>query len=149
MATKVVLQFGDGEYTFHLTVNGIIELQEVTKAGFGDLTGRVLSGRYVNSDGSTFGYPLEAKYRIEDLLNTIRLALIGGGGGTVNGQTVEMNPVRAGQLVQAYCYPERPLTETWTLAAAIMAATVEGVVEATKDTHSVKKKRQRAPTRKA
>jgi hypothetical protein len=60
---EVELEFGDGSYLFKLNVKNIAELQEKCGAGIGEIYGRILSGAY----------------RLEDLTETVRLGLIGGG----------------------------------------------------------------------
>lgn len=148
MRTPLLLDFGDGKYNFRLTVAGVLELQDKVKAGFGMLAARVLAGRYTDREDNPFGYPLDAKYRLEDLLETIRLALVGGGGGIVNDVNVPVDPPRAVQLVKTYCFPERPLSEAWTLAAAIIGHACEEIAEATIDVHPVKKNSKPRTTRK-
>lgn len=121
------LEFGDGTYLFKLGLAQIGELQTKCGAGLGAIYARILRGRYPTGEGSeTFGVPTEADWHVMDLLDTIRLALIGGGGGTVDGQPVKVDPTRARELVTAYVFPARPLQEAWTLAAAILTALIVG-----------------------
>lgn len=123
----VILEFGDGSYLFKLGLAEIAELQTQCKAGLGTIFARVLRGRYSmdGSDAATFGVPTEADWTLDDLLQTIRLALIGGGGGTVNGAEVKVDPTRARELMDAYVH-SRPLGEAWTLATAILTALIIG-----------------------
>lgn len=141
MQTGLELPFADGTYRFKLSVAGILELQRLTRSGFGELGARIMTGRYQGDSEGAFGFPLEARYKIEDLLETIRLALIGGG----------TDPLRAKELIGAYCYPEQPLKDAWNLAAAIIGTALEGMLEATEempDQHPVKKKSGPKRTRK-
>lgn len=84
--------FGDAEYAFHLTPNLIIELEQKTGTGIASLCRRVFAGEFNHAD----------------IIETIRLALIGGG----------TSPARAAALVAAYAYG-RPISETLPLTNAI------------------------------
>ncbi|HWK34419.1 MAG TPA: gene transfer agent family protein [Hyphomicrobium sp.] len=86
---------GVGEYDFALTPPMIVELERITEAGIGAILARLTDRRF--------------KHR--DLVETIRLALIGGG----------TSPQRAGEIVAAYVVP-RPLAETYPLALSILEA---------------------------
>lgn len=147
MRTDIDLDFGDGRYLFRLTLSGIDELQRKTGAGLGELFARILAGRYLNpmsdSQDRTFGMPLEGKWKVADLIDTIRLALVGGGYGYVNEDKVEVDPIRAAQLINTYVFPARPLSEAWNLATAILTAVIEGVES---DEHSVKKNSESVKT---
>jgi len=135
LRTNITLEFADGEYEFRLTLAGIQELQEKSKADFGVIFGRLLAGRYTSTKGS-FGMPLEAKWNINDLVSVVRLGLIGGKRGIVDGQTIEVTPIIAQRLIQTYVI-DHPLKHAWDLAAAIVWACVEGIED---NEHEVKKK---------
>jgi hypothetical protein len=123
--TALQLEFADGEYLFDLKLPQLLELQEKCgNVGALRIRARVLAGRYL-FDGSTVGVPAEGEAFVEDLFETIRLGLIGGGRGLVNGVEVAVNSMTAIKLVERYCHPA-PLREAWTLAAAILAARFEG-----------------------
>ena len=126
MQTDVTLPFADGEYRFRLTIPQVSELQRKTGAGIGPLFARVIQGWYLNPDGEEFGNPVEAGYHLLDLIETIRLGLIGGGGGTVNGEAVRMTDQFARDLMADYVFPARPLSEAWKLAKSILSVAVEG-----------------------
>jgi hypothetical protein len=113
--TEIELKFADGDYLFALKLPQLAELQTKTGIGVFALYGRVLRGRYV-IDGEAFD---------TDLFETIRLGLIGGGRGLVNGQEVKVDALRARQLVENYCHTA-PLREAWSVAAAILTAKIEG-----------------------
>jgi hypothetical protein len=87
--------FGDGERTFKLTPELIVELERKTGAGIGGLCRRLFAG----------------DFRHGDINETLRLALIGGG----------TSPKEADALVAAYAI-NRPLGETFPLAVAILEA---------------------------
>ena len=123
--TALQLEFADGEYLFDLKLPQLLELQEKCgNVGALRIRARVLQGRYL-LDGGTIGVPSEGEAFVEDLFETIRLGLIGGGLGIVNGAEVAVNAITANKLVERYCHPA-PLREAWTLAAAILAARFEG-----------------------
>ena len=125
MAAEVALKFGDGEYLFALRLPQILELQRLCGAGIFAIYGRVLKGRYRTPEGIEFGVPGECDAFVGDLYEVIRLALAGGGKGRVNGEDVEVSPLRAKELVETYCHG-RPLVEVWNFAAAALLATIEG-----------------------
>ena len=122
--TALDLAFADGTYLFDLKLPQLAELQEKRGVGVFKLYGRVLEGRYL-FEGETLGIPAKGEAYAEDLFETIRLGLIGGGKGEVDGQEVEVSALRAKALVERYCY-EAPLRESWATAAAILGARIEG-----------------------
>jgi hypothetical protein len=85
--------FGDVERDFRLTPELIIELERKTGAGIGGLCKRLFAN----------------DFRHAEILETIRLALIGGG----------EKPQTAASLIAAYA-ASRPLIETFPLAVAIL-----------------------------
>ncbi len=123
MQTAIDLQFADGAYSFKLGLAQIRELQEKTKTGIGALYARVLQGRM--GDQLEDGHPAFAAYHVDDVRETVRQALIGGGQGLVDGATVPVTSLRATELVERYLDP-MPLTRQWQLAAAVLYALVEG-----------------------
>jgi hypothetical protein len=122
--TALTLAFADGEYLFDLKLPQLAELQEKRKIGVLAIYGRVLRGRYIFND-ETIGVPAEGEAYAEDFFETIRLGLIGGGGGLVEGVEVKVSALTAKTLVERYCHAA-PLRESWSLAAAILGARVEG-----------------------
>lgn len=122
--TALELEFADGVYLFDLKLPQLAELQEKRGVGVFALYGRVVKGRYILG-GETIGAPAEGEAFAEDIFETIRLALIGGGKGEVDGQEVTVSAARARSLVERYCH-DAPLREPWALAAAILGARVEG-----------------------
>jgi hypothetical protein len=123
ITTALELQFADGEYLFDLKLPQLAELQQKRGAVF-EVYGRVLQGRYL-FEGVPIADTSGGKAHAEDLFETIRLGLIGGGRGLVNGEEVEVSALTAKTLVERYCHPA-PLKESWAVAAAILAARVEG-----------------------
>ena len=123
-ATALELKFGDGDYLFDLKLPQLAELQEKRDCGIFKLYGRVLKGRYSIGD-EIVALTNEGEAYDEDLFETIRLGLIGGGRGRVNGKEVEVTALTARTLVERYCHPA-PLRESWSIAAAVLGARIEG-----------------------
>lgn len=125
-ANQITLDFADGEYDFRLPVAQIAELQtKCGDTGIGAIFARLMKGRYRDQRGEIIFNPIEAQFKYEDVTETIRLALIGGGGGVVNGERVKVGPTEALKLIQNYVYT-RPLLEGWKIAAAILSAFIVG-----------------------
>ena len=97
---EVTLTFADSDYLFRLPLKRIAELEEKTGAPIGTLWRRVC----VTGD-----------YKANDLMQTVRLGLIGGG----------MDPQAAKTLIDRYC-DAWPMQEWQTHAVAILGACVEG-----------------------
>lgn len=85
--------FGDGERTFSLTPLHIEELERLSNAGIGAIAKRLFAGQF----------------RHADILQTIRLALIGGG----------EKPQVAASLVEVYA-AHAPINESLPLAVSIL-----------------------------
>lgn len=122
--TALELHFADGVYLFDLKLPQLAELEEKRGCGVFELYGRVLQGRYLVDTG-VLGLPHEGVAYAADLIETIRLGLIGGGGGMVDDKEVEVTALTAKKLVERYCH-SAPLREVWSTAAAILTARVEG-----------------------
>lgn len=126
MQTALELEFADGEYLFDLKIPQLAELQEKRGCGIFKLYGRVVQGRYI-FEGLSIASTVEGEAYAEDLFEVIRLALIGGNSGVVNGEEVKVSPITARKLVERYCH-DAPLKESWAVAAAILGARIEGYV---------------------
>lgn len=100
---RVTLTWGDGEHTFRLPIAQLLELQEKTDAGPLELFLRIHSGRW----------------RVQDLRETIRLGLVGGG----------MKPAEAVALVRRYV-DDRPLAESVPVALEVIQAAIAGPEDA-------------------
>lgn len=118
------LHFADGEYLFDLKLPQLAELQEKRGAGIFKIYGRVMKGRYLLG-GESITLPEEGEAFAEDIFETIRLGLLGGGRGLVDGKEVEVSALTAKRLVETYCHAA-PLRESWAVAAAVLAARIEG-----------------------
>ena len=121
--THIDLAFADGTYRFALGLLQIHELQTKCGVGIGAIYALVVQGRV--ADDITVGHPAYAAYHLEDLRETIRQGLIGGGEGLVDGLAVKVSALRANELVERYL-ADMPLVEQWNLAAAILYAKIEG-----------------------
>lgn len=97
----IIQDFAEGEYAFRLGWSEIIELQDLTDSGPYNLLLRLQNGTW----------------KVEDIAQTIRLALIGG--------DKSLNPVKAKKLVDRYV-KERPVLENMALAQAIIAVALFG-----------------------
>lgn len=146
-STEIEMDFADGAYLFALRLPQLAELQEKRGCGIFKLYGRVLRGRYV-FEGEIVGLPHEGEAYAEDLYEVIRLALIGGAKGLVDGREVAVSAVTARHLVERYVHPPVPLREGWAVAAAILSALVEGYTppkaEPAKEPAPAKAKRTKA-----
>ena len=91
--------FGDGEKTFALTSNLIKELERTTGHGIGALFDRIRSYRF----------------SLHDILETVRLGLIGGG----------TDPKDAASLISTYAV-DRPLSEPLAIALGLLAVVMFG-----------------------
>lgn len=102
----VTITFGDGDHTFRLAIGQWLELQDKTGAGPLQLYTRLL----------------DRSWRIEDLRETVRLGLVGGG--TAPGEALK--------LVARYV-DDRPLLEAVPVALAIITASLFPPATAKKD----------------
>lgn len=126
MDTRVVLPFGDGEYAFWLPLPQLFELERKT----GDTSILTLEERMrgaIGQDGDDFEFIGGGSAMGADIRETLRLGLIGGNSGVVDGEEIEVGPVLAKQLVDQYVYPARPLSEGVVLAWRVLYAAIFGV----------------------
>lgn len=96
---EIEMAFGDGDHLFRLRLKQIAELQEKCKAGIGTIYRRVLTGEYY----------------IEDVTETVRLGLVGGG----------MDATKARTLMERY-FDDLPVEMKWMTAQAVLGACVVG-----------------------
>lgn len=127
MDTAVDLKFADGEYRFWLPLPQVFELERKT----GDTSILVLEERLRDAIGvdekGEYVFTGGGAAMTLDVRETIRLGLIGGNSGMVDGEEVEVGPQLAKQLVDNYAYPARPLEEGVVLAWRILHAAIHGV----------------------
>lgn len=126
---EITLDFGDGEYRFRLGLKQIAELQTKCDAGIGAIYSRLMRGRYRDGEDIVLN-PMEAVWKVQDIYETIRLGLVGGGRGLVNGEAVNVTPEKALALCRQYV-EDRPLLDIWKIAAAIMSACIIGYADPT------------------
>lgn len=99
-SANVTLKWADGEHAFRLGIGEIRELQEKCDAGPQHIYRRL-------SDGT---------WRLDDIRETLRLGLIGGG----------LEPIPALNLIERYV-DARPLVENVPPAQAVLGAALVGV----------------------
>ncbi|OQW44357.1 MAG: hypothetical protein A4S16_03455 [Proteobacteria bacterium SG_bin6] len=141
LRTDLRVPFADGVYRFALPPREAAELERVCgyslpdgthqPLGLGALFSRMAKGRAFVPDGTpdwsnvAISEVLAAEFVERDCHETIRLALIGGGEGEVNGRAVTVKPADAKRLLDLYVV-DRPLQDAWTLAFAILGARIYG-----------------------
>ncbi|WAJ26286.1 gene transfer agent family protein [Antarcticirhabdus aurantiaca] len=101
-APSHIVFFGDGEKRFSLTLELIAELERLSGRGIGGLCRSLFAGDFHHAE----------------VLQTIRLALIGGG----------TDPEEAAALVATYAAP-RPVMEPYALAVAILETVMFGAAK--------------------
>jgi hypothetical protein len=139
----ITLDWGDGTYVFRLPIGQLAELQTKCGAGLGKIFARLHSGRYQErSTGDVVLNPLQAEFHYEDIVEVIRLGLIGGNQAEVNGQQIQVPPTKAMQLVRDYVHT-RPLLENWKVASAVLSAFLLGYVDPDKPSSAEKKRATR------
>lgn len=134
--TAVDLDFGPGTFRFWLPFPQVIELERnCGTARIGDVPGvpksilliyDQLSGGLAVENGNPV-YLGGGNAILKDVRETIRLALIGGNSAMIDGEQVEVGPIRAKELVDEYVYPARPLVEGVYLAWSILHAAINGI----------------------
>ena len=119
MQNHLTLDFGDGSYDFKLPWAACAEIERKSDAGIQAVYERVMAGHS----------------RLVDVAEIIRQGLLGGSGGTVDGQAVECKPSIVAALLDRYVTgPEaRPFIESWNLAATILHTFMQGYEPAQKD----------------
>lgn len=136
MDTKVSFAFGDGAYTFWLPLPQVIELQR--RCGLLDNEGKlhpksiltifdqISDGMGADGEGSVLWIGGGAALPNE-CNEVLRLGLIGGNAGMVDGQEIAVGPHRAKELVDLYGYPARPLSEVMAYAYRVLHAAIVGI----------------------
>ena len=126
MDTAVELDFADGRYRFWLALPHIIELERKTgnKSVFAIYD---QLGAGLGLEGDSAVYLGGGAAMITDIRETIRLGLIGGNNAVVDGQQVEVGPIRARELVDLYTFPNRPIIEGAHIAWSILHAAITGI----------------------
>ncbi len=124
----------DGKYRLLLTMPMLRELEQ--QCGYVDhrgefhplgtlaIYGQVSAGRY-ELEGKSVGFAVEGRTSVRVCQEVVRLALIGGGLAVVDGETVNVRPQRAKELVENYLVPA-PAEASWDLAYMILHTRVVG-----------------------
>lgn len=135
------LPFADGVYRFQLDRPQIAELERSASYrdssgnerpfGVGAIFARLARGRPLLASGApdwtraSEAEVLAAEIIERDVVQTIRLGLIGGKRGEVGGESVAVSPARADELIGTYVAGQ-PLEDGWTLAFAILGLLMFG-----------------------
>lgn len=108
--TAITLPFADGEFRFWMPLPAVIELER-------------RAGRSIFTVYDDLGTSTATR---GDVCETIRLGLIGGASGWVDGDDIEVSPMRAQRLVDMHV-AARPLSDGSMLAWCILHAAVSGI----------------------
>jgi hypothetical protein len=100
---RIELEFADGTYGFRLAIGELEELQEKTECGPYNLLRRLLAN----------------DWKVDDVRQTIRLGLIGGG----------LDPIKSKRLVERYVDQRSEWLNNAMLAQAIVSAALVGAPE--------------------
>ncbi len=120
----LTLSFADGEYRFRLAGRRIDEVEAKCQAGLGEIYSRVMAGLYKDDEHYIID-PFSMRWKWSELREVFRQALIGGGGGEVDGDSVVMTDSMANRLMTNYM-DERPQSEILKFCAAILHAAFDG-----------------------
>lgn len=125
MQLNLVLDWADGSYDFRLSWAACAEIERKGNAGIQAIYERVMVGQA----------------HLADVAEITRQGLLGGAGGTVDGQPVECKPQVVAALIDRYVTGAgaRPFTESWNLAKAILHAFMVGYEPAQEPVASKKK----------
>lgn len=114
----------DGHYRVVLPMVQVDELQKKTGFSLFELFGRVMRGRY-EANGETLALAAEGLATPQECWETIRLGLIGGNMGYVDGKQITVDAALARRLVENYVQPV-PVIQAWNLAAIILDRRIYG-----------------------
>lgn len=125
--TEVVTKFADGEYRFWMAMPQVIAF-ETEHGSILDFYGKLSVSMGQTADGE-FKFVGEKGPSCAAMRDYIRLALIGGNQGLVDEGEIEVNAVKAKDLIDTYLYPAIPsgLQELAELSFKIVYAAVKGV----------------------
>jgi hypothetical protein len=123
--TETTLDFADGRYRFFLTLPLLTEFEN-KHGSILMLEPPLRQGIGLDEAGKPIFVGAESEARAPICRDLIRLALIGGNKGTVDGEDVEVGPGRAKELVDVYTFPARPLAEAAALAWQIASVIIYG-----------------------
>ncbi|WP_324699785.1 GTA-gp10 family protein [Novosphingobium sp. RL4] len=124
--TRVELDFADGRYSFWLALPHVIELER--KCGGKSVFAMYdAMGAGLGTAGDDPVYLGVGTAMVTEIRETIRLGLIGGNSGFIDGAEIEIGPNGARNLVDAYTFPARPLIEGLHIAWTILHAAIVGI----------------------
>ena len=134
METRVEAAFAGGRYSFWLPLPRVIEIERGPQGFRHDKRYPVSIFQLYDEIGAGLGvhegkpiYIGGGNALIGDARSVILQGLIGGGTGIVEGQEVEVGPMRAGEILEAYTFPNAPAVEALFLAWTILNAAINGV----------------------
>lgn len=130
--TATDILFGDGTYRAWLTLAQATELER--KCGLQDREGKIhpkslftiyeqIGDGFGKDEAEDLVFLGGSSVPARDCNEVIRLGLIGGN----SGPDGEVGPRRAGELVELYGYPARPLSEVAATAWKILHAAIVGI----------------------
>lgn len=124
--TRVELDFANGRYSFWLPLPRVLELERVcgNKSIF-QMYDEMGAGLGVQGVAPVYMGGGSAK--VTDIRETIRLGLLGGNAGLVDGSEIEVGPITARNLVDEYTFPNRPMIEGLHIAWSILHAAISGI----------------------
>jgi len=131
------VKWADGTYRLFLPLKQLLELERNCGATDRDGILRTKSvyaiheecgqGLGFNSETGEPAYLGAGNAHAGDIREAMRLLLIGGDAGMVNGAEIAVGPLKANQLCEDYCYPARPLVEAQYLVWSALDAAIRGV----------------------
>lgn len=125
METRLEAPFADGEYSFWLPLPQVFELERACGSLIA-IEERLRAGIGIDDAGKPV-FIGGGEAGTKEIIETIRVGLIGGNRGLVNGEEREIGPLEAKRLVENYAYPARPLVESAVLAWQIVNAALRGI----------------------
>lgn len=117
-------EFADGTYRFWATMRELKGFEGDDRS-FASFYWHLSQSIGIDGDGN-FVFTATSAPPVARIVEYIRLALIGGNHAVVGGETQEVGPNRAKQLVEQYCFPARPMEEAAALAFNIAHAAMYG-----------------------
>lgn len=120
---EIELEFGEGQFRFRLPALYIDQLQK--KRGYDVTWPDGSQGKKPKPFGQIFREHMTGDYDPLDSLEIIRLGLTAGGGGTVAGDTVKLDPTKARIMVEDVT-ATWPVEQWFIVAGAILRACTYG-----------------------
>lgn len=135
MDTAVEIEFADGTYRFWLPMPQLLELERIcgTKDGEGRQHSKSVFTMFEEmSRGLVYDADEQVQYagggasHALDINETLRLGLIGGKSGMVNGVEIEVGALTAKRLVSEYGYPAVNLGDALVAAWTVLDRAING-----------------------